>query len=181
MVNRVLRLIINVRVRLHNNERIRHISRSLRHRGCVCHRQWLWWFSNRVALEGQLRQRWHLIYDFILLNWPLMNLEELLEFTIHHINCFVCAVNDCLKQLSCLQNWHLSLLLLLRRQALKSCIKVVFDLSIYWRYNILFFISDDFNKVEALLSFQRESLKGFVHFELDFTPFIFSLPKIILD
>ena len=146
MVYRILWLFLIVRVRFHNYERIRHVCSLLRHRCSACHRQWLCWF-NRVSKEGQFGQRWHLIYGFILLNWSLMNLKELLEFTIHHINCFVCPVNDCLKQLSRLQNWHLSLLLLLRRQALESCIKVVFDLCIYWWYNILFFISDDFNKV----------------------------------
>ena len=80
-----------------------------------------------------------------------MQLEELVKLTVHHLYRLVGAIDDGLEQLASLHDRHLSLLLLLMCQVLERCIKVVLNLHIDLRYDILFLISDKVNELKALL------------------------------
>ena len=64
------------------------------------------------------------------------------------------TVNYSLEQLSRLYDRNLSLLLLRWRQSLESSVEIVFYFLVNLRHDVLFFLSDDINEFEALLSLE---------------------------
>ena len=111
----------------------------------------------------------------------LLKLEELLKFAVHDFDCFVSSFNNCLEQLACLGNGNLGLELFLLGQILKCSVEIVPDFCINLRNDIFFFVSDQLNKFQALLSTQWSVLNFAIHFQSCIIPFIFSAPYRILS
>ena len=87
-----------------------------------------------------------------------LHLQKLLKLSIHDLNCLMGTVNYSLEQLSRLYDRNLSLLLLRRRQSLEGSVEIVFYFLVYLRHDVLFFLSDDINELEALLALERMRL-----------------------
>ena len=66
-------------------------------------------------------------------------------------------------------------------QILECCIKVVLNLHIDLRYDILFLISDKVNELKALLPTQLHMLNFSVHLELHIIEIVLSTPHELLD
>ena len=73
------------------------------------------------------------------------------------------------------------MLLLSLGQTLECSVEVVFDFSIYLRYDIFLFFSDDLNKLKALLALESLLFDDSIHVELCLAPFIFSAPYLTLN
>ena len=110
-----------------------------------------------------------------------MDLEEIVELPIHDFNRLVRPIYDRLEQLASFDDGYLRLLLLRRGQALEGSIEVVLDFCIYLRNNVLFFLSDDLNEFEALLSFQSMRLHSFLNAKLGLIPLVLPAPLLILN
>lgn len=57
----------------------------------------------------------------------------------------------------------------------------MFDFLVNLGHDVLFFLSDDVNKLKALLTLERMSFEVALHVELGFVPLVLSPPNIILN
>lgn len=171
----------------------------LRHEGIwhllvLCHTRHATYRSHRVdrvrhQSSQLLRWRANLIYDFFMLQWhccccrlgPSLDLKELVELSVHDFDCFVSAIYDSLEQLPSLYDWDLGLLLLCETQTLEGSIEVVLNFWVNLRHDVLFFLSDDFNKFKALFSLQLLRLRILFNVKFGFIPFVFPAPQIVLN
>jgi len=73
--------------------------------------------------------------------------HELLKLAIHDFDGLARSIHNRFQKRSGFHHRNLSLLLLLHRETLEGCIKVMFDLCIYLRHDILLFFSDQINEL----------------------------------
>ena len=110
-----------------------------------------------------------------------LHLQKLLKLSIHDLNCLMRPVNYSLEQLSRLYDRYLSLLLFRWSQSLESSVEIVFYFLVYLRHDVLFFLSDDINELEALLSLERVRLQILLQAQLGLIPLVLTPSHVTLD
>ena len=110
-----------------------------------------------------------------------LQLQKLFELAIHDFDRLMGAIDNSLQQLTCFDDRHLCLLLLRLGQTLESRVEVVLYLRIDLWHQILLFLADNVEELEALLALEDRSLHVALHSEASLAPFVLSTTNFILE